>query len=80
GYPIRRLNQAWFAFYGGYQAGSGGAPGAGGADPIGPAVEAIRAASPSLRDWIVTMRGITTRDELLAVRDALAGKTVLQLP
>ncbi len=80
GYPIRRLNQAWFAFYGGYQAGSGGTPGAGGADPIGPAVEAIRADSPSLRDWIVTMRGITTRDELLAVRDALAGQSVLQLP
>lgn len=80
GYPIRRLNQAWFAFYGGYQAGSGGTPGAGGDDPIGPAVEAIRAASPSLRDWIVTMRGITTRDELLAVRDALTGEAVLQLP
>lgn len=80
GYPIRRLNQAFFAFYGGYQAGSGGTPGAGGDDPIGPAVEAIRAASPSLRDWVVTMRGITTRDELLAVRDALAGETVLQLP
>lgn len=80
GYLIRRLNQAFFAFYGGYQAGSGGTPGAGGADPIGPAVEAIRAASPSLRDWIVTMRGITTRAELLTLRDALADESVLQLP
>lgn len=79
GYPIRRLNQAYFAFYGGYQAGSGGTPGAGGDDPIGPAVEALRAASPSLRDWVLTMRGITTRDGLLAARAALAGETVLQL-
>lgn len=73
GYPIRRLNQAFFAFYGGYQAGSGGTPGAGGDDPTGPAIEALRAASPSLRDWIVTMRGITTRAKLLAAAAALDG-------
>ncbi len=68
GYLIRKLNQAYFAFYGGYQS---GAPGAGGSDPIGPAVQAILDASPSLHDWIVTMRSITTRAELLAMRDAL---------
>ncbi len=68
GYLIRKLNQAYFAFYGGYQS---GAPGAGGADPIGPAVQAILDASSSLHDWIVTMRGITTRAELLAARDRL---------
>ena len=68
GYLIRKLNQAYFAFYGGYQS---GAPGAGGSDPIGPAVQAILDASPSLHDWIVTMRGITTRAELLAERDRL---------
>jgi hypothetical protein len=62
GYLIRKLNQAYFAFYGGYQS---GAPGAGGEDPIGPAVQAIKDASPSLYDWIVTMRTITTREALL---------------
>jgi hypothetical protein len=63
GYSIRKLNQAYFAFYGGYQAGD--SSGAGGSDPIGPAVQAIRDASPSLHDWVVTMRGIIRRDELL---------------
>lgn len=69
GYRIRKLNQAYFAFYGGYQ---GGIPGIGGQDPIGPAVEAIRAMSPDVRQFIVTMRGITTRAELLEVRDRMA--------
>jgi len=69
GYLIRKLNQAYFAFYGGYQAGD--TPGVGGADPIGPAVQAIRAASPSIHDWIVVIRGITTREELLATRDKI---------
>lgn len=62
GYLIRKLNQAFFAFYGGYQTGQ---PGAGGSDPIGPAVRALRQSSPSLHDWIVTMRAITTREALL---------------
>jgi hypothetical protein len=68
GYLIRKLNQAFFAFYGGYQS---GAPGVGGEDPIGPAVQTIYDASPSILDWMVTMREITTREELLAVRDEL---------
>jgi hypothetical protein len=63
GYNFRRLNQAYFAFYGGYQTGSGG--GAGGSDPIGPSVRAIRDNSSSLQDFIVTIRDITTRDQLL---------------
>lgn len=62
GYRVRKLNQAYFAFYGGYQ----GQPGAGGQDPIGPAVEALAKLSPDLHEWLVTLRGITTRDELLA--------------
>ncbi|MBL8154731.1 MAG: hypothetical protein JNM70_11155 [Anaerolineae bacterium] len=69
GYVIRKLNQAFFAFYGGYQA--GGTAGAGGSDPIGPAVLALRQASPSLHDWIVTLRGITTREQLLAAADLI---------
>jgi hypothetical protein len=67
GYLIRKLNQAYFAFYGGYQAGE--SLGAAGADPIGPGVQAIRDASPSIHDWIVTMRSITTREELAAAQD-----------
>lgn len=63
GYGIRKLNQAYFAFYGGYQSGS---PGEGGSDPIGPAVQAIRDQSGSIFDWISTMRQMTTRDQLLA--------------
>ena len=68
GYPIRRMNQAYFAFYGGYQ---GGIPGIGGEDPIGPAVRELRSLSADLHAFIVAMRGITTRSELLAVRDQL---------
>ncbi|MFW5709152.1 MAG: hypothetical protein ACOCX5_02910 [Chloroflexota bacterium] len=68
GYRIRKLNQAYFAFYGGYQ---GGIPGIGGEDPIGPAVRDIRAASRDLHAFIVAMRGITSRDELLAARQGI---------
>ena len=63
GYGIRKLNQAYFAFYGGYQSGS---PGEGGSDPIGPAVQAIRDQSATIFQWIETMRGITTRAQLVA--------------
>jgi hypothetical protein len=69
GYLIHRLNQAFFAFYGGYQA--GWSSGAAGSDPIGPAVRAIRAASPSVHDWVVAVRGITTREQLLALEAGL---------
>lgn len=68
GLYIRRLNQAYFAFYGGYQ---GGIAGIGGADPIGPAVADIRAASDSLPQFMATMRTITSRAALLAERDGL---------
>ncbi|MFN8527741.1 MAG: hypothetical protein U0670_03925 [Anaerolineae bacterium] len=63
GYALRKLNQAYFAFYGGYQS---DVQGAGGTDPIGPAVRDLLARSPSIQAWIVTLRGITTREELLA--------------
>jgi hypothetical protein len=79
GYAIRKLNQAYFAFHGGYQ----GGPGAGGTDPIGPAVEELLALSPDLHTWLDTMRDITTRGELLAALDearAAAGITVSPTP
>ncbi len=68
GYGIRKLNQAYFAFYGGYQAAQGGA---GGSDPTGPAITEIRQRSPSLKAWLETMRSITSLDALLAARDKL---------
>ncbi len=79
GYAIRKLNQAYFAFHGGYQ----GGPGAGGTDPIGPAVEELLALNPDLHTWLDTMRGITTRADLLAALDAAraaAGITVSPTP
>lgn len=65
GYNIRKLNQAYFAFYGGYQ----GAPGAGGTDPTGAAIEELRLLSPDFKTWLDTLGGITTRAELLAALD-----------
>ena len=62
GYAIRRLNQAWFAFYGGYQSAT---QGPGGDDPVGPALRELRARSDSLHDWVVSLRGITTTEQLL---------------
>ncbi len=75
---MRVLNQAWFAFNGGYQA----APTSGAGvvveqvvvdvidpaylgDPIGPAVHEIAALAPNLEAFLVAVRNVTTRDELL---------------
>jgi hypothetical protein len=69
GYAIRRLNQAYFAFYGGYQGGT--LPGVEGEDPIGPAVRSIRAMSPSAHAFIEAVRGVTTRDALLTAQERL---------
>jgi hypothetical protein len=69
GYRIRKLNQAYFAFYGAYA----DEPGATGADPVGPAVRELRYYSDSLYDFVSTMRRMTTFDELeaeLAARSA----------
>jgi hypothetical protein len=63
GYPIRKLNQAYFAFYGGYQGGT--LPGVGGEDPIGPAVRQVREMSDSIHEFVLTLRGVTTREALL---------------
>ncbi len=49
GYHVRKLNQAYFAFYGAYADQPGGAAGA---DPVGAAVRLLRAESPSLEDFI----------------------------
>ncbi len=70
GYAIRRLNQAWFAFYGGYQS---AAQGPGGDDPVGPALRELLARSDSLHDWVVSLRGITTTEQLLDLLEESRG-------
>lgn len=55
GFAIRKLNQAYFAFYGAYQAEPGGAPGS---DPIGPLVREVRANSVSLQAFMTQMASV----------------------
>ncbi len=61
GYLIRKLNQAYFAFYGAYADSPGGAAGQ---DPVGPAVRALRAQSKSLVDFVNTISWMTTFGQL----------------
>jgi hypothetical protein len=60
GYRIRKLNQAYFAFYGAYA----DTPGRRGSDPIGPAVLAVRDDSISLRDFMDKIGSITSLADL----------------
>ncbi|MBL8056576.1 MAG: hypothetical protein JNK29_07745 [Anaerolineales bacterium] len=69
GYRLRKLNQAYFAFYGAYNAAPGG--GASGADPIGPAVRLLRRRSLSAVEFLRTVAWFTN------VRDL---RTYLGLP
>ncbi len=61
GYYIRKLNQAYFAFYGAYADVPGGAAGE---DPVGPAVRALRARSQSLADFVNRIAWMTSFDQL----------------
>lgn len=63
GYTIRKLNQAYFAFYGAYADIPGGAAGE---DPVGPAVRALREQSASLADFVNRIAGMTSFEELQA--------------
>jgi hypothetical protein len=63
GYAIRKLNQAYFAFYGAYADTPGGAAGE---DPVGPAVRALRAQSESLADFVNRISWMTSFDQLQA--------------
>jgi hypothetical protein len=67
GYQIRKLNQAYFAFYGAYA----DEPGATGADPVGPMVQEARELSPSLRAFLQTMAPVGSFAELQATVDKL---------
>jgi hypothetical protein len=61
GYLLRKLNQAYFAFYGAYADVPGGAAGE---DPVGPAVRALREQSASLEDFINTISWMTSFEQL----------------
>jgi hypothetical protein len=61
GYLIRKLNQAYFSFYGAYADTPGGAAGE---DPVGPAVRALRAQSKSLADFVNTISWMTSFEQL----------------
>ena len=60
GYQLRKLNQAYFAFYGAYNTG----PGAAGGDPVGPAVRALRQRSGSIKEFLDRMSWMTSFEEL----------------
>ncbi len=64
GYHIRRLNQAYFAFYGAYADNPGG--GASGQDPVGPAVQALRRRSDSLAGFLNHIAAFSSYDQLAA--------------
>jgi hypothetical protein len=61
GYNIRKLNQAFFAFYGAYADTPGGAAGA---DPVGPAVRELRARSATLKDFLDQIGKMNSFDDL----------------
>ncbi|MBI3241038.1 MAG: hypothetical protein HYZ49_01930 [Chloroflexi bacterium] len=60
GYRIRKLNQAYFAFYGAYNIGLG----AGGRDPVGPAVRQLRDRSQSIKAFLDTLSWMTSFGDL----------------
>ncbi len=61
GYAIRKLNQAYFAFYGAYADQPGGAAGE---DPVGPAVRKLRERSTSLADFLNKISWMTSFEQL----------------
>lgn len=63
GYNIRKINQAYFAFYGAYA----DQPGATGSDPIGPLLRDIRQQSDSVYQFLERVGGISSFAELEAL-------------
>lgn len=74
GYRIRKLNQAYFAFYGAYADQPGGAAGE---DPVGAAVRALRAQSPTLADFIRRIAWMSSYEQL---KRAIAQGDLIQSP
>lgn len=61
GYHLRKINQAYFAFYGSYADQPGGAAGD---DPVGEAVRALYDQSPSLVDFLKRISWMTSFEDL----------------
>lgn len=61
GYPIRKLNQAYFAFYGSY---ADVPAGPAGEDPVGAAVRALRLRSPTLAQFIKQIAFLSSFEQL----------------
>jgi len=59
GYGLRKLNQAYFAFYGSYLAGPAGA-----ADPIAQDLKTLRRRSASLREFVQAVGSVSSYREL----------------
>ncbi len=66
GYLLRKINQAFFAFFGAYADSPGGAAGE---DPVGPAVRELRAQSDSLADFINTISWVNDFSDLQKLVD-----------
>lgn len=61
GYPLRVLNQAYFAFHGSY----GTSPAS--TSPLGPKLEELRTLTPDVHTFLQVVRGITSAAELDAI-------------
>jgi hypothetical protein len=61
GYVIRKLNQAYFAFYGSY---ADSPIGPAGEDPVGAAVRELRANSSSLIEFVNRMAWLASFEDL----------------
>jgi hypothetical protein len=60
GHNLRRLNQAYFAFHGSYALSPGSI------DPIGPQIRQLRAASPSLKDFLDRVGWLNSYEDYVA--------------
>lgn len=65
GYLIRKLNQAYFVFYGAYNDEPGGGPS--GNDPVGPLVQELRKNSSSLAEFINLISKVNSYAELVSL-------------
>jgi hypothetical protein len=63
GYVVRKINQAYFAFYGAY---ADEPSGPAGVDPVGPAVRTLRQQSASLVDFLERISRMTSFQQLEA--------------
>jgi hypothetical protein len=68
GYAIRKINQAYFAFYGSYADVEAGPAGE---DPVGDAVRRIWVSANSLSDFVNQLALITNSDELFLLSETL---------